>query len=261
MSELPMASTRTVMEQPQAVAPPPRGRGPSVMQLGIVVAILGLGVLATALTLDVTQTSEPGVRFVDGQPFLPEKAADWSGGELQGLSEPERKLLPADTEGARRIYTDKAGDEVFCSIVVAGRDVASIHRPEYCLPGQGWNLESEYTESVQPVAAPGGRLKVMRLNATRSVKLPDGRMLQTCGVFVYWFVGKDRVTPYHWQRILWTTFDRALFGRNHRWAYIMIYAPVKKEQTASDFEQSRDESMGLIGRFVQGIYPALVSGT
>jgi EpsI family protein len=230
-----------------------------VVQIAIVVAILGAGVLVTVLTSDVTRVSEPGVRLVDEQPFLPDKAADWTGGELQGLSESERKLLPADTEGARRSYTDKAGNEVFCSIVLAGREVTSIHRPELCLPGQGWKIENEYTESIPAAAADGGRLKVMRMNMTRAVNSTDGSALPVRCVFVYWFVGKGRVTPYHWQRILWTAKDRVLYNTNHRWAYILIYAPVRKEQMGSDPAQSAAETMQLITRFVQVIYPALVS--
>ena len=160
MSDGQTTDTQTSVSQPQpTVAVRPRSRGPSVVQIAVVVAILGAGILVTALTSDVTRVSEPGVRLVDGQPFLPEKVADWTGGELQGLSENERKLLPADTEGARRLYTDKAGDEVFCSIILAGREVTSIHRPELCLPGQGWRIENEYTESIPTAAADGGQLK------------------------------------------------------------------------------------------------------
>ena len=116
----------------------PQKRGPNAVQIFLVVATLGAGVLATALTSDVTRGSEPGVVLVNGQPFLPVKAADWTGGELGGMTEVERKLLPSDTEGARRVYTDKSGNEVYCSLVLAGREVTSIHRPELCLPGQGW---------------------------------------------------------------------------------------------------------------------------
>jgi EpsI family protein len=231
-----------------------------VVQIAVVVAILGAGILVTALTSDVTRTSEPGVRLVDEQPFLPEKVADWTGGELKGLSEDERQVLGADTEGARRLYTDKAGDEVFCSIILAGREVASIHRPELCLPGQGWKIENEYTEPIHTAAAAGGELKVMRMNTTHAVNSPAGRAMPVRYVFVYWFVGKGRVTPYHWRRILWTSMDRVLHNTNHRWAYVLIYAPVTKGQAGNGSGRSDDETMQMIARFVQDIYPALVSG-
>lgn len=261
MSDGQTTDTQTSVFQPQpTVAVSPRRRGPSVVQIAVVVAILGVGILVTALTSDITRVSEPGVRLVDGQPFLPEKVADWTGGELQALSESERNILPADTEGARRVYTDKAGDEVFCSIILAGREATSIHRPELCLPGQGWRIQNEYTESVPTAAADGGQLNVMRMNTTRAVNSPDGRAMPVRYVFVYWFIGKGRVTPYHLQRILWNSEDRVLHNTNHRWAYILISAPATAWRTGNDPAGAEAETMQLITRFIQDVYPTLVSG-
>src|SRR5271154_2516828 len=96
-------------------------RGPSTRQIAIVVAILGGGVLFTAMTSDVTKVSEPGIKLSEnGEPFLADKAGDWIGGELSGLTEEEKKILPEDTMGSRRLFKDKDGDELFCSIVLAG---------------------------------------------------------------------------------------------------------------------------------------------
>lgn len=250
------------LSEPQAtVKVCPQGRkGANTKQIAIAVVILGAGIVVTALTSDVTRSSEPGLRLVGGQPFLPDKVADWDGGELQGLSKMERDALPPDTEGVRRVYTDKLGNQVFCSIILAGRDVASIHRPELCLPGQGWKIENERTEPVHVSTPDGGQLKVMRMNATHAVNMPDSQTMMARSIFVYWFVGKGRVTPYHWQRILWTSMDRVLHNTNHRWAYVLIYAPVTKDQTGSTPDQAAAEAMQLIARFVQDVYPALVSG-
>ena len=152
-------------------------RGPSTRHIAIVVAILGGGVLFTAMTSDVTKISEPGIKLTaDGQPFLPDKAGDWTGGELTGLTDEEKRILPEDTMGSRRMFKDKDGNELFCSIVLAGRDVTSIHRPELCLTGQGWALGNLQVEQIPTPAAKGGVLSVSRLNATRDVKLSDGRI-------------------------------------------------------------------------------------
>src|ERR1700722_9522705 len=88
----------------------PTSRGPSTRQIAIVVAILGGGVLFTAMTSDVTKVSEPGIKLTeDGQPFLADKAGDWNGGELTGLTPEEKKILPEDTMGSRRIFKDGKG--------------------------------------------------------------------------------------------------------------------------------------------------------
>src|SRR5437870_2241856 len=170
----------TPLQQLPETAPATRGRGPSTLQIGIVIAILAAGITLTALTSDVTRVSEPGVKLVEGQPYLPEKAGAWTGGELTGLSPEERAILPADTEGARRVYRDAADHELYCSIVLAGRDVTSIHRPELCLRGQGWSLEKPEIEAVPTVAA--GHLRVSRMNAAHDYKLPDGRTGQAQAV-------------------------------------------------------------------------------
>src|SRR5260370_7571328 len=58
--------------------------------------------------------------------------------------------LAKDTQFARKIYTSPEGDQVFVSIVLSGDDMASsIHRPERCLPAQGWSLQSSKPESIQ----------------------------------------------------------------------------------------------------------------
>ncbi|HUJ11551.1 MAG TPA: EpsI family protein [Verrucomicrobiae bacterium] len=248
MNELLGFSTQIMAEQPQTPA-----RGSGVMQIGLLVAILGIGVLLTALTSDVSKVSEPGVKLVNGQLFLVDKVADWTGGELQGLSDQEKKILPADTEGARRLFTDKEGHEVFCSIVLAGRDVTSIHRPELCLPGQGWTIQNEQVQQVPVATAHGGILDVMRINATRSIPLANGETGRYRAIFVYWFVGKNRTTPYHWQRIFWTSLDRVFYNTNHRWAYILISMP------NIDAVGSVEETMKIISGFVQDIYPTLIA--
>jgi hypothetical protein len=41
--------------------------------------------------------------------------------------------------------------------------------------------------------------------------------------YAYWFVGKDRETASHVQRMIWMAADRIFRGVSHRWAYIAIY--------------------------------------
>jgi EpsI family protein len=257
-----------------AAAPAPaaaKSKGPSLTHLAIVVGVLAAGVVITALTSDVDEVSEPGIRVFeteittdDGQvmtverPFLPDTAGDWQGGPLEGLSQAERDILPKDTQGARRIYTRPDGKQVYCSIVLAGRDVTSIHRPEMCLPGQGWAIRSEFVEDVPVTAAANGHLGVMRMNASRKVQLENGQTANADSIFAYWFVGKGRVTPHHWQRIMWTTRDRVLHNTNHRWAYILVHVPVNNANAPLNSTKPAEEAMALVSNFVQDVYPSLM---
>lgn len=260
MSESSATTPPPLAAQPEGQTATTQRRGPSTRQISIVVVILAIGVLLTATTSDVAKVSEPGVKlYPDGTPYLVDRAGDWVGGEKTGLTEDEQRLLPKDTEGSRRVFRDGDGDELFCSIVLAGRDVTSIHRPELCLPGQGWRIQSEYTQSIPVPTAPGGVLEVMRMNAIRPVQLSDGRTTQMRSVFAYWFVGKGRMTPYHWQRIYWTAKDRVLYNTNHRWAYILIHLPIQGDVESGASVKTQDDAMKVVSRFIQDIYPSLVA--
>jgi EpsI family protein len=258
MSETDISTTQPVAEQPQPQPAVLLRRWPSAVLIAMVVGVLGSGILLTATTADVKKVSEPGVKlYPDGTPLLVDQAGDWTGGEKQGLTKEEQDLLPKDTEGSRRLFKNRNGDQLYCSVILAGRDVTSIHRPELCLPGQGWTI-NEHLETIPLAVVPGGMLDVMRMNGTHPVRLPDGRMAQTRSVFIYWFVGKNRLTASHWQRIYWTAKDRILRNTNHRWAYILIRVPIRNDTAEGGTAASEDEAMKIVASFVQDMYPTLV---
>ena len=254
------SSPSSAAAQPSPVQPASRRlHGPGVVQVAIVVAILGGGILLTNLTSDVTKATEPGVRVVNGEPYLEERAGRWVGGPQGGLAPEEREVLPGDTAGARRVYADVLSNQVACTIILAGKDVTSVHRPEMCLTGQGWQMQEEHVESVSDPAVPGGKIELMRMNATRQVRLTNGQTREIRSIFAYWFIGKNRMTAHHWQRILWNAQDRILHNTNHRWAYILIHAPVTADTSPPGLGRGPDETMQMIKDFVRAIYPTLTS--
>jgi len=140
------------------------------------------------------------------------------------VSEGEKTILPKDTEMAKKQYQSVSGRFLSAQIVLSGGEKRSIHRPEICLPAQGWTLESG---KVIPVKLSNGKeLEVMRLMARRPIVLKDGSKTEIENVFYYWFVGKNVTTPYHLKRILLTNLDMVFHNINHRWAYVVVSAPV-----------------------------------
>ena len=235
-----------------------RPSGPGIRQLVILISVVVAGIVLTTLTADVKRTSEPGIRLVNDRPFLPDTVGGWTAGAQERLSDDERSVLPPDTDGARRVYTNATGRSVFCTVVLAGRDVTSIHRPEVCLTGQGWKLDAAQTERVETPAGPNGVLRVARMNAGKTIQLKDGHQAQMYVVFTYWFVGKGRTTPHHWERIWWTTVDRVLHGRNQRWAYFLFDIVAPTDRAATDPRAGQDEAMQHLNRFIHDIYPQVV---
>ena len=245
------------MNTTPSALPPPQRQGPGLRQLVIVVVILVAGLVLTQLTADVTRVCEPGIRLLNDHPFLPATVGAWQGSPQTGLTEEERSVLPPDTEKAARVYTNATGQAVFCSVILAGRDVTSIHRPEVCLTGQGWQLDAAQTERIDMPVVPGGVLRVSRMNANNTLQLKSGQATHVTVVFVYWFVGRDRTTPYSWQRIWWTALDRAFHNRNHRWAYFLLDAIVVPPPENADPRAGQAAAMQLLRQFTQTLYPQL----
>ncbi|MBU3665399.1 MAG: exosortase-associated EpsI family protein [Chthoniobacterales bacterium] len=149
-------------------------------------------------------------------------------GEFWGTSEPvspsELAMLPKDTLFEKKIYQDLSGDTLTAQIVLSGGEKRSIHRPEICLPAQGWTIQSG---DVIPVTLPTGRvLEVMKLTLVRTIEVAPGQRKTLKSYFLYWFVGKDTTTPRHWVRLAKTNWDMVVKKLQHRWAYVIVSSPV-----------------------------------
>jgi len=154
---------------------------------------------------------------------LPTLVGEWWGTE-EPVSPSELAMLPGDTEFAKRIYQDLRGDTLTAQVVLSGGEKRSIHRPEICLPAQGWTIQSG---EVVPITLSNGRtLDVMKLTLTRQIEVAPGERRTLKSYFLYWFVGKDTTTPYHWVRLAKTNWDMVTKKLQHRWAYVIVSAPV-----------------------------------
>jgi hypothetical protein len=173
----------------------------------------------------------------------------------------ERELLPADTILVKRKYrtpgrsTDNR-DVAYASLVIAGNDSRSIHRPEVCLDGQGWTITSSTVREVKMIS--GANLRVRDLAIERVVLLPDGSKLPLRAHYVYWFVGDDLSTPSNLERQLLSMRDSVLRNVNHRWAYPSIMARVTDNLTPQmSGERRRDdaETVKMILSLIRSLAP------
>ena len=156
---------------------------------------------------------------------LPEFVGDWQGSN-EPITQGEREILGLDTQFARKVYS-KGTDQIFVSIVLSGPDMnTSIHRPERCLPAQGWTISNSETVSL---ASGAGDLKATRLQNIRSVPLQNGQPLTIRSLNYYWFVGHSDVTPSHYERTWIDIRDRVLKGENQQWAYVTVASPITKD--------------------------------
>lgn len=181
---------------------------------------------------------------------LPERVGEFVGtpGEI---SQAERLILPDDTEFARMNYKNEQGDMINVSIVLSGSEKRSIHRPEICLPAQGWSIGSGVVEKV-PLQS-GRELEVMKLMISRPVEVQPGEFRRLRSIFMYWFVGKDTTTPLHYVRILKTSWDRVFHKTNHRWAYVIVSAVVGESLAPGG--RTAEDTAAMLKDFIRQIVP------
>ncbi len=184
-----------------------------------------------------------------GQPGI--KATRIPGSVMMKIDLPERVLgftssnvpeseivldyLPKDTSFAERYYTLPDGSPgIYATIILMGADRTSIHRPEYCLLGQGWNLDKK-TEVRVPIERPRHyELPVMRWDISTTVKTPDGRKQELHGLYLFWFVADNEQTTGNVQLQCYLVRDLLLKGVLQRWACISLFsicAPGQEEAT------------------------------
>src|SRR5260370_36551035 len=116
-----------------------------------------------------TRTSPAGIAMT-----LPNVIGVWFG-EDTAVTQKELATLAKDTQFARKIYTGPEGDQILVSIVLSGDDMTnSIHRPERCLPAQGWLVRSSSTRTIQ---MPNGKpLEVTKLQNSQVLDAPNKQL-------------------------------------------------------------------------------------
>lgn len=217
-------------------------------RLAILLAVM-LGGLSTVFLLPKQMYFQPlGVRME-----LPEFIGEWYGNDLQ-VTDRERQVLGQETEFARKAYANGRGDEIQISIVLGGQDMnTSIHRPERCLPAQGWTVTNSKALTVR-VPNYGG-IPATRLLNLRNVPGPDDKPVPVYNVNYYWFAGHEDLTRSHVERTLIDLKDRLMYGYNQRWAYITVAATVT--DNLKRFGRSQQEVDAMIQEFIRQIAPKL----
>jgi EpsI family protein len=159
------------------------------------------------------------------------------GGPLNFVSLGEQTLLPADTVVVRKAYRKPQGGDAVVTIVISGNDQRSIHRPQQCLPAQGFDIMAIRAE---PIAISGrSPLVVSLVTARKGLMRLD---------MAYWFLGGGHETHDHFRRLGWMAWDNVARGVRSRWAYISVQMPCR---------DGIDPSASLAD-FLRQLYPVIV---
>jgi len=181
---------------------------------------------------------EPGVVLVeDGDSEkppvrLPDWVLNFTGEDLE-VSKIELEALPPDTTITRKRYKLENGFFIDLTVVLMGLDRTSIHKPQYCLTGAGFQIQETVPMSISirhPVAQ---ELPVMRLKTSIGVR-DEG---QFSGLLYYWFVDDEHVTRSHADRMWLMARDLFTKGKMQRWAYVTVSAIVYPEDEQKAYQQ------------------------
>ncbi len=152
------------------------------------------------------------------------------GGEILTQSLGERTVLPKDTKIMKRIYQRPAdGVRYLVSAVIGGQSKSSLHRPELCMPAQGYTMSSPRTFEV--AGRPFHAIHLLRSGVPPSV-------------LAYTFFNQAGVrTASHTRRILVDTWDRSVHNRIDRWVMVTVNASTPYDSIGFDIRHDSDRMM------------------
>ncbi len=209
------------------------------------VILLGFGTILLLPT--APSRPDPGVRME-----LPDFLGEWYGQDAE-VTQKEILTLGHETQFARKVYTNGRGDAVFVSIVLAGNDMnTSIHRPERCLPAQGYTMIDSRRLKVD---LPTGPLTITRLHNTRPLNIESRPGLTEQSLNYYWFVGCTETTADHVERNLMDIRDRVLHGYTQPWAYVTVVSRISEKLQRYGKNEAQTDAM--LDTFLKQLIPVL----
>lgn len=153
------------------------------------------------------------------------------------------EVLPKDsTFGQRRYFPEDNASFIDTYVVLMGVDRTSIHQPQYCLVGQGFNIRSEEKVAIPMTQPIPYTLEVKKLLASKQHRMESGQAVELSGVLLYWFVSGENLAAEHHGRM--TSIAKSLLttGVLERWAYITYFSPCYP----GDEERTFDRMVRLI---------------
>lgn len=232
-------------------------------RLFILLAVLLGGLSAIYLLPHQTDIEQPAGVALE----LPKMVGgSWYGRDLK-VSDKEHNVLGPDTLFTRKSYTDARGNEIQASVVLSGRDMnTSLHRPEWCLPAQGWTIaQSGKTALFLPEKGSFQTTRLFNQRLLRNAESgapvlgKDGTPITIRNLDYYWFVGYTHTTASHFQRNCIDIGDRLVHGYNQRWAFVTVMSTVTEDLRPDGLSIAQTDQM--IQDFIKRLVPLIQKDT
>ena len=162
--------------------------------------------------------------------------------------------LPLDTTYISRRYQNKhTGQLLSLSIVTAGKDRRSIHRPERCIQTQGYLMKDRRPIAIKLDNSNHKSIRVMRLKMeSTQIDPKTGEKRSNKMIVFYWFMSINRITESNLRLMGYWAWDRLILGLNYRWSYVLLTAYTRGDDPAEE-ERVTNEMY----KFVQQFFPLI----
>ena len=209
-------------------------------------ALLGVGICgATNVNPNI---ADPGVHL-----SLPLQVGKYQGVPFD-MTARERDILDPGVDLVRNQYFSNDQKVMMATVIEGGPAKRSLHRPEVCLPGQGWNI----TDRTQiPIQLPSGRIIQATMLRMFSDALSDsGQRIRHRAINVYWYIGSDGTTSAdYYDHIRISYIDAVFRNLSHRWAMASLYVPMPPSQIGMGDPMAEVNAMEEIRSFAAQIAP------
>jgi exosortase len=175
--------------------------------------------------------------FIGGQPPLGApgvvSALPLHFGPVQGwegeADQRETNMLAEDVRIMRNHYLLSSGANVTITVVLSGGERRSLHRPEVCLPAQGWNVLDEVVVDAPDPIHGTQEMKMVRM--LRDFAGPDGTPRRLRALNLFFYVGSEGVTtPDYYDHVLKSYLHGLTRNVNHRWALVSFFMPYAESE-------------------------------
>lgn len=142
-------------------------------------------------------------------------------------------------EGGSHADSPRSTVGLYIAYYGSQRQGESIHSPQNCLPGSGWQPVSSMRTTLD---AAGASLPINRYVVQKGVERQ---------VVLYWYQGRGRVVANEYLNKFWLMVDQARLGRSNA-ALVRIVAPA-----ASADDKALHAASAAADQFARALYPRL----
>jgi hypothetical protein len=213
--------------------------------LATAISLLLLGGVALAYFQTHQRLGAPGVKTaaIPGgnlKVLLPARVLNYESEELP-VAEIVTNTLPRDTSYGDRVYKSPDGFEIQASIVLMGTDRTSLHKPQFCLEGQGWRIDGAPIQTSVLVDQPYPyQLPLIKLIGSREATIKGQKAVIRC-LCVYYYVTDGAISgsPTGMELMWQIARTQLTTGTMQRWAYVRFIAWCEQGREDAAFEKMK----------------------